>query len=72
LHRFAQFLQNNLINRRGVLKNHNRRDLLYRAAKGAADLVSHALAVALVRLGRFWFRRRTPAHKQPTAEAAVR
>jgi radical SAM superfamily enzyme YgiQ (UPF0313 family) len=72
LHRFAQFLQNNLINRRGVLKNHNRRDLPYRAAKGAADLVSHALAVALVRLGRFWFRRRTPAHKQPTAEAAVR
>jgi anaerobic magnesium-protoporphyrin IX monomethyl ester cyclase len=39
MHRFAQILQRDLINRRGVLKNENRRDPLYRSAKGVTDAV---------------------------------
>jgi len=39
LHRFAQILQRNLINRRGVFKNELNRQPLYRAVKGAFDLL---------------------------------
>lgn len=39
LHRFAQMLQRNFINRRGILKNELRRDMAYRLAKGALDLI---------------------------------
>jgi anaerobic magnesium-protoporphyrin IX monomethyl ester cyclase len=39
LHRFAQVLQRNFINRRGVLKNELRRDRWYRIAKGTLDLL---------------------------------
>lgn len=39
LHRFAQILQRNFINRRGILKNELRRDPAYRLAKGALDLL---------------------------------
>ncbi len=44
MHRFAQILQRDLINRRGILKNEGRRDLAYRVAKGAADAVFDAAA----------------------------
>ena len=37
LHRFAQILQRNFINRRGILKNELRRDLPYRIAKAVLD-----------------------------------
>lgn len=43
LHRFAQILQRNFINRRGILKNELRRDLPYRLAKGALDFVMRPL-----------------------------
>jgi anaerobic magnesium-protoporphyrin IX monomethyl ester cyclase len=39
LHRFAQILQRNFINRRGILKNELRRDPAYRLAKGVLDLL---------------------------------
>ncbi len=39
MHRFAQILQRDFINRRGVLKNESRRDLPYRALKGVVDAV---------------------------------
>lgn len=39
MHRFAQILQRDFINRRGVLKNESRRDLPYRVVKGAVDAV---------------------------------
>jgi hypothetical protein len=39
LHRFAQILQRNFINRRGILKNELRHDPAYRIAKGALDLL---------------------------------
>lgn len=39
LHRFAQILQRNFINRRGILKNELRRDLAYRMAKTTLDVL---------------------------------
>jgi anaerobic magnesium-protoporphyrin IX monomethyl ester cyclase len=57
LYRFAQFLQSNLINRRGVLKNGNRGDLPYRFAKRIADEVGHVAAVAMTSVGRPYFQR---------------
>lgn len=57
LHRFAQFLQNHVINRHGILKNGLRRDLAYRLAKGIADFASDVTAIALARISRAWFRR---------------
>lgn len=40
LHRFAQILQRNVLNRRGVLKNERRHDLPYRCARSVADALS--------------------------------
>ena len=57
LHRFARFLQNNLINRHGILKNETRRDLPYRLARRAADVVAYAAAAVVVRVGRQYFTR---------------
>jgi len=39
LHRFAQILQRNFINRRGILKNEHRQDGAYRMARVVADTV---------------------------------
>jgi radical SAM superfamily enzyme YgiQ (UPF0313 family) len=67
LHKFARFLQNNLINRRGILKNETRRGLSYRAARKATDLVTHAAAAAVVKVGRPYFSRTiTPKPPAPT------
>jgi radical SAM superfamily enzyme YgiQ (UPF0313 family) len=57
LHRFARFLGTNLINRRGVLKDATREDLLYRTAARAADRIFEAAATAFVRVGQRYFRR---------------
>ncbi len=51
LHRFAQILQRNFINRRGILKNELRRDPLYRFAKGAMDLLMAPAEWALFTVG---------------------
>jgi hypothetical protein len=56
LHRFATFLQNNVINRRGLLKNARRRDLPYRAAKRTVDVATQAVGLMLFRAGRSYFR----------------
>ena len=56
MHRFAKFLQNNVINRRGILKNALRRDLAYRVAKGATDATFKAVGLTLFRAGRSYFR----------------
>jgi len=73
LHRFARFLQNNLINRRGILKNETRRDLPYRAARRAADAVAHSAAAAMMKVGRPYFSRtitpKPPASKVPLERA---
>lgn len=51
LHRFAQILQRNFINRRGILKNDLRRDGAYRAAKGALDAVVAPIATGFFLVG---------------------
>ncbi len=56
MHRFAKFLQNNVINRRGLLKNALRRDLPYRAAKRVVDAVAQGVGLTLFRAGRAYFR----------------
>ncbi len=43
LHRFAQILQRNFINRRGILKNDLRRDGAYRLAKRSLDLLTRPM-----------------------------
>ena len=57
LHRFAKLLQDNFINRHGVLKNVLRTDLPYRVARSAADALAHAGAQAIFRGGRAYYRR---------------
>ena len=56
LHRFAQFLQNHVINRHGILKNGQRRDPLYRAAKRGADVTGDLAASVLASLAKAYFR----------------
>jgi hypothetical protein len=70
LHKFAQFLQKNLINRRGILKNENRKNAAYRAAKGVADEVCHALAMAIVSAGEAYYRRSITAPPAPPPQSA--
>ena len=65
LHRFARFLQNNLINRHGILKNETRRDLPYRIARRAADTLAHAAAACATRAGRHYFTRTIVAVPPP-------
>ncbi len=57
LHRFAQFAQRNLINRRGILKNEGRTDPAYRAVKSVADLAGRLAAGAWLWTGDRYFRR---------------
>jgi hypothetical protein len=66
LHRFAQFLQRNLINRRGILKNENRHDPAYVTLKRIADGVCWVGARAAFALGQRYFRHRI----KPAAPAA--
>jgi MoaA/NifB/PqqE/SkfB family radical SAM enzyme len=56
LHRFSKFLQNNLLNRRGILKNERRLDPPYAALRAAADAVSYAAAIGLVRIAARYYR----------------
>jgi radical SAM superfamily enzyme YgiQ (UPF0313 family) len=57
MHNFARFLQDHIVNRHGLFKNDDRRALAYRFAKCAADFVSFYSALALFRIGRWYFRR---------------
>lgn len=58
LHRFAQFLQNHLVNRHGILKNARSTSPLYRAAKRVADVAAGAAARLAFVVGREVLRRR--------------
>ncbi len=69
LHRFAQILQRNFINRRGVLKNELRRDPAYRFAKGLADGVLDPLGRAFFASGSAVLRLSMP--KAPRGAATV-
>lgn len=48
----AQFIQNYLINRRGILKNENRTDLFYRCMKSFADFISYYFAQVVFAFGK--------------------
>ena len=67
LHRFAQILQRNFINRRGVLKNENRSDPVYRTLRRGLDLTCAFLGQAAYSLGEAYFRRRVKATPPPPA-----
>jgi len=56
LHLFSQFLQKNLLNRRGILKNHTRHDPLYSAARSIANWLGKSTARSLVRLLRLYLK----------------
>lgn len=51
LHRFAQVIQRNFINRRGVLKNEQRKDLPYRVARSLAEAASKSAGWAFYVVG---------------------
>ena len=73
LHRFARFLQDYLLNRKGVLKNERRKDLPYRAAKALADAVAHRTAAVAVKAGRWYFDRTvTPKSRVDKSEGGRR
>jgi anaerobic magnesium-protoporphyrin IX monomethyl ester cyclase len=61
LHRFAQILQRNFINRRGILKNDLRRDPGYRLAKRALDVMVAPLERAFFAVGAALLRASMPA-----------
>jgi hypothetical protein len=56
LHRFAQVLQRNFINRRGILKNETRKGALYATARGAATILSRAGGWTFYHTGSFLLR----------------
>jgi len=59
LHRFAQIVQRNLINRRGILKNEGRTNPIYRVAKAIADAGGRFAARACLWAGDVYFRRQS-------------
>ena len=67
LHRFAQILQRNFINRRGVLKNENRSDPIYRGLRRGLDVACRVGGTAVFALGAAYFRRRIKPSDRPPA-----
>ena len=57
LHRFAEFLQEYLINRKGILKEERRSQPLYRISKNVSDVVSRRAARAIYSVGKWRFER---------------
>jgi anaerobic magnesium-protoporphyrin IX monomethyl ester cyclase len=66
LHKFARLLQENMLNRRGILKNERRRSGLYAIAKRGADAAAHAAAALTIAAGRAYFKRRIKPGPNPT------
>lgn len=52
----AKFIGNNLINRRGILKDINRQGVIYRSLKRSADYVFHLAALGIFNLGKLAIR----------------
>jgi anaerobic magnesium-protoporphyrin IX monomethyl ester cyclase len=73
LHRFAQILARNVLNRRGVLKNELRHDAVYSALRRSADLATDLVGRAAYAIGSAAFRTamhgttRGPATTRPRA-----
>lgn len=58
LHRFAQFFQHYLINRKGILKDSHMPNPLHRAARNLADAISRPTAQAIYAVGKWQIERR--------------
>lgn len=58
LFHLARFIQNYLINRKGILKDDNHNGLAYKSMKYLADLISHHLAQAVFTFGKRRFKKR--------------
>lgn len=71
LYHFAQFLQNYLINRKGILKSESRRFVPYRVAKSIADLACDGAARSLFTLANLWFHRASMRPAKPIEDAAA-
>jgi uncharacterized radical SAM superfamily protein len=69
LHRTAQFIQNYLINRKGILKRTGNISSLYRAAESAADVGCNLAARAIIFGAKAWFSR--SISYRPRTERAV-
>jgi anaerobic magnesium-protoporphyrin IX monomethyl ester cyclase len=69
LHRIAQFIQNYLINRKGILKKTDKVSSLYRTAESVADSVCDLAAQVIIFGSRAWFTHRR-AYRKP-AERTV-
>ena len=67
LHRFAQILQRNLINRRGILKNDLRRDRLYVTAKHALDAALEPVKFVFFRAGSWVLKTTMPKTRRGAA-----
>jgi anaerobic magnesium-protoporphyrin IX monomethyl ester cyclase len=73
LHRFAQILVRNVMNRRGILKNELRHDPLYESLRGGADALSRLAGYAMFAAGSAAFKvllrgaKRGPATVRPGA-----
>ena len=67
LHRFAQILQRNFINRRGILKNELRRDGAYRFAKGTLDTLVAPFEHAFFHAGSLLLRATMPKTRRGAA-----
>lgn len=72
LHRFAQILQRNFINRRGVLKNDLRRDRPYVLAKGALDAIMRPIEYVLFTTGSALLRLSMPSTRRGAATVSER
>lgn len=65
IHRFAQRIQNYLINRKGILKRTGNVSGIYRMFEAAADLGCDLTAKAAIAAGKIWFSRNVAARRQP-------
>ncbi len=65
VHRFAQRIQNYLINRKGILKRTGNVSGVYRILEASADLGCDLTAKAAIAAGRIWFGRNVAARRQP-------
>lgn len=54
----AQFIQNYLINRKGILKDESRDSVIYHSMKSLADLTSYGISQAIFSFSKRWYERR--------------
>ena len=71
LHRFAVIFERYLINRGGVLKDENRKDMGYSAARSIADFAASLSAKAFFAIGRSYFEHAYTVTAPPAGQGAL-